>query len=269
MEERDRMPAGRQRSRWPFARSLPHYLIAGIVALCAIVFLLSPAKASLSFPPLTGRVVDDADILSPETRVRLDQMLAAEEKQTTNQIVVVTLKSLGDTPIEEYGYQLGRHWGIGQKGKDNGALVIVVPSLHEVRIEVGYGLEGQLTDAQTKIVIERYMVPAFKRGDYNGGVLAGTDAVLQLLGGVALSPSQYPADQGQDDGGGIAWGFIILVLVWLVFGRFLWPLLFLGGFGGYGRGGFQDGGFGGGGFGGGGFGGGGGSFGGGGASGSW
>ncbi len=216
-------------------------------------------------------MVDDAGILSPDTRARLDRMLDAEERQTTNQIVVVTLKSLGGIPIEQYGYQLGRHWGIGQKGKDNGALVIVVPSSHDVRIEVGYGLEGQLTDAQTKIVIERYMVPAFKRGDYDGGVLAGTQAVLQLLGGVALSPPQYPAsDQGQDDGGGIPWGIVVLVLVWLVFGRFFWPLFFLGGLGGFGgRGGGYGGGFGGESFGGGGFSGGGGSFGGGGASGHW
>jgi uncharacterized protein len=238
-----------------------------------LAFALSPVRAALSFPPLSGRVVDDAGILTPDTRAKLDQMLFAEEKQTTNQIVVVTLKSLGGIPIEDYGYQLGRHWGIGQKGKDNGALVIVVPSSHDVRIEVGYGLEGQLTDAQTKIVIERYMVPAFKRGDYDGGVLAGTQAVLQLLGGVALSPRQYPvSDQDQNDGGGIPWGIVILVLVWLVFGRFFWPLFFLGGFGGggYGGGRYDDGGFGAGGFGGGGgFSGGGGSFGGGGASGHW
>lgn len=253
--------------------SLLHGVIVGVLALLSVAFLFVPARAALSFPPLTGRVVDDAGALSADTRAQLDQMLAAEEKQTTNQIVVVTLKSLGGTTIEDYGYQLGRHWGIGQKGKDNGALIIVAPSEHKVRIEVGYGLEGELTDAQTKIVIERYMVPAFKRGDYDGGVLAGTQAVLQLLGGVALSPPQYPAaDQSQDDGG-IGWaGVIVFLFIWLVFGRFFWPLFLLGGLGGRGNGGWgggYGGGFGGGGFGGGGFSGGGGSFGGGGASGSW
>jgi uncharacterized protein len=249
-------------------------LCLSLVVLCALALLFSPARADPSFPPLTGRVVDDAGILSPETRASIDQLLYAEEKQTTNQIVVVTLKSLGGYAIEDYGYRLGRHWGIGQKGKDNGALIIVAPNERKVRIEVGYGLEGQLTDAQTKIVIERYMVPAFKRGDYDGGVVAGTQAVLQLLGGVALSPPQYPSsDQAQGDGG-LAWGGVLVFLfIWLVFGRFLWPLFFLGGFGGrgYGRwgGGYGGGGYGGGGFGGGGFSGGGGSFGGGGASGSW
>jgi uncharacterized protein len=119
------------------------------------------------------------------------------------------------------------------------------------------------------------MVPAFKRGDYDGGVLAGTQAVLQLLGGVALSPSQYPSSDQEQGDGALAWGGVLVFLfIWLVFGRFLWPLFFLGGFGGRGYGGgwgggYGGGGFGGGGFGGGGFSGGGGSFGGGGASGSW
>jgi len=239
-----------------------------LIAAVAWLILANPvAQAAMSFPALSGRVVDDANVLSPDTKDQLAALLAQEEKQTRNQIVVATLKSLGGYPIEDYGYQLGRHWGIGQKGKDNGALIIVVPSTHDVRIEVGYGLEGQLTDAQTKIVIEEYMLPAFRRGDYNGGVLAGTNAVLQLLGGVTLSPPQYSdTDEDGRSHGGFPWGFVVMILFWLVFGRFLWPLLFLGGLGG-GRGGF--GGFGGGGFGGGGFSGGGGSFGGGGASGHW
>src|SRR3974390_1539728 len=96
--------------------SLLHGLIVSIVTLCAVALMVSPVRAAMSFPPLTGRVVDDAGILSPDTRARLEQMLYAEEKQATNQIVVVTLKSLGGYPIEQYGYQLGRHWGIGQKG---------------------------------------------------------------------------------------------------------------------------------------------------------
>jgi uncharacterized protein len=259
--------------------SLPRGLFANMFALGAMLFalILAPAAhAAMSFPALTGRVVDDANVLSDDTKNQLTQLLAQEEKQTKNQIVVVTLQSLGGYPLEDFGYQLGRHWGIGQKGKNTGALIIVVPSEHKVRIEVGYGLEGVLTDAASKVVIDRYMVPAFKRGDYNGGVLAGTNAVLQLLGGVTLTPPQYSdndQDQDQPRHHGFPW-FVVLILVWVVFGRFLWPLLFLGGLGGMGRrgswgGGGFGGGFGGGGFGGGGFSGGGGSFGGGGASGSW
>jgi uncharacterized protein len=236
------------------------------------------AHAALSFPVLSGRVVDDANVLSDDTRNQLTQLLAQEEKQTTNQIVVVTLKSLGGTAIEDYGYQLGRHWGIGQTKKNNGTLIIIAPSEHKARIEVGYGLEGTLTDAACRLVIDRYMRPAFKRNDYNGGVLAGTNAVLQLLGGVTLTPPSYADDeQDQHQSHGFPLGFIVIILIWVVFGRFLWPLFFLnalgggrrGGWGGGIGGGFGGGGFGGGGFGGGGFSGGGGSFGGGGASGSW
>ena len=150
-----------------------------------------------------------------------------------------------------------------------------MPSEHKARIEVGYGLEGELTDAQSKIIIDQFMRPAFRRGDYNAGVLAGTQAIVKVLGGVKLEPSNQTSsgsDEDQGSGhGGVPWTFIVVVLIWLVFGRFLWPLLFLGG--GWGSRGFGGGdfggGFGGGSFGGGGFSGGGGSFGGGGASGSW
>ncbi|HEY6579215.1 MAG TPA: TPM domain-containing protein [Rhizomicrobium sp.] len=244
-------------------RSLPRVLVCGLACL---LLAAGAAWAALSFPPLTGRVVDDAHILSAQTQEQLTALLAQEEKQTGNQIVVATLPSLQGATLEQYGYQLGRAWGIGQKGKNNGALVIVVPSTHDVRIEVGYGLEGQLTDAQTRIIIDEFMLPDFRRGDYDAGVLAGAQAVVKVLGGVTLAPTDESAGEPNgDDGHGAPWIPIVVVLIWLVFGRFLWPLLFLGG--GWGARGF--GGFGGGGFGGGGFSGGGGSFGGGGASGHW
>lgn len=248
-------------------RLLPR-LACCVLALFALLAISAPAAPT--FPLLTGRVVDNAGILSPETQERLTALLAEEEKETGNQVVVATLKSLQGYPIEQYGYQLGRAWGLGQKGKNNGALLIVVPSEHAVRLEVGYGLEGELTDAQGKVIIDQFMLPAFRRGNYNQGVLAGTQAIIKVLGGVHFSPERNASSSDESRGngpGGIPWSFIIIVLVWLVFGRFLWPLLFLGG--GLGSRGFGGGGFGGGGFGGGGFSGGGGSFGGGGASGSW
>jgi uncharacterized protein len=248
-------------------RLIPRLFVCGL-ALFALAGMA--ALAAPTFPPLTGRVVDDAGVLSPQIQDRLNALLAQEEKETRNQVVVATLKSLQGYPIEQYGYQLGRAWGIGQKGKNNGALLIVVPSEHKVRIEVGYGLEGELTDAQSKIIIDQFMLPAFRRGDYNAGVLAGADAIIKVLGGVKLEPpgqGSSSSDEDQGNGhGGMPWTFIVIVLIWIVFGRFLWPLLFLGG--GWGSRGF-GGGFGSGGSGGGGFSGGGGSFGGGGASGSW
>jgi uncharacterized protein len=245
------------------------YVLAGIVSL--VWLTLGHARAATpEFPALTGRVVDDAGILSGDTRHNLEAILAKDQQKFDGrQIVVVTLKSLQGYDIADYGYQLGRHWGIGQKGKDNGGLIIVAPKEHRVRIEVGYGLEGDLTDAKSRVIIERYMKPAFKKGDYDAGILAGAKAVLATLGNTDFTAPDYSqsVERDNDDSPGIGWIIFIIILIVIFRGGF-WPLLFLGGFGG----GRHSGGWGGGGWssgGGGGFSGGGGSFGGGGASGSW
>ncbi|HEY0104570.1 MAG TPA: TPM domain-containing protein, partial [Rhizomicrobium sp.] len=219
-----------------------------LAALAALVLAgVAVRAAALDFPPLSGRVVDEAGVLSAPTQEKLTALLAEHEKQTGNQVVVVTLKSLRGTTIEDYGYQLGRAWGIGQTKKNNGALVIVSPTTHDVRIEVGYGLEGSLTDAQSALIIQNVMLPAFRKGDYDSGVLNGTLVTLQALGG---KPSTDPPEDFQSlqrdasDGSGFHLPIILIVIVlWLVFGRFFWPLFFLGGLGG-GRG--WGGGFGGG-----------------------
>ena len=166
--------------------------------LILLLILASPALASEpKFPPLTGRVVDDAAVLNASTRGELTRMLAEHERATGEQVVVVTLDALQRYPIEEYGYQLGRHWGIGQKGTNTGALLIVVPREHKVRIEVGYGLEGILTDAISRVIIERDIVPNFRRGDFNAGVLAGTTSMLRVLGGNPEigEPATSPGDR--------------------------------------------------------------------------
>jgi len=243
------------------------FAAAVIFAVMFAVFATAGAHAALNFPPLSGRVVDDAGILSDSAKDKLTAYLTEHEKQTGNQVVVATVKDLGGTDIADYGYQLGRTWGIGQKGKNNGVLIIVAPNTHNVRIEVGYGLEGDLTDAQSKLIIENVMLPAFRKGDYDGGVIAGTVNVLRTIGGNPTGAESIPKPEQHDGSpfGGIPF-FVLLIIFWVVFGRFLWPLFLLGGLGG-GRGGWGGGGFGGGS--GGGFSGGGGSFGGGGASGSW
>lgn len=153
--------------------------------------------APLDFPALTGRVVDEAQVLDAGTRQELDQILAQHEQGTGEQIVVVTLRDLRGQQIEEYGYQLGRQWGIGQKGKDNGALLIVAPAQHRTRIEVGYGLEGKLTDAASSAIIQSEMIPHFKVNDYSGGVRAGVQAMLAVLGGRdAVVPQHRAAESG-------------------------------------------------------------------------
>jgi len=179
-------------------------LTAAAFALFAIA-----AQAALQFPALTGRVVDEAGILSPAARAELDAQLGAHEKATGNQVVVVTLKSLQGDDIADYGYQLGRHWGIGQKGKNNGVLLIVAPNERKLRIEVGYGLEGVLTDAESRIIIERVIQPYFKQGDYDQGIRAGVSAILAALGGEFQAPPPPTAAGG--DGQGM-YGLLIMAL---------------------------------------------------------
>jgi uncharacterized protein len=154
------------------------------VAVLISLFLILPALA-LVFPTLSGRVVDEANILDEATRATLTQKLADLEAKTTDQLVVVTLKSLQGTSIEDFGYQLGRHWAIGQKDKNNGVLLIVVPNERRVRIEVGYGLEGTLTDAVSRLIIENGIFPRFRANDFAGGVTRGVDDIISVLTGDA------------------------------------------------------------------------------------
>ncbi|OSM52114.1 methanol dehydrogenase, partial [Aeromonas salmonicida subsp. salmonicida] len=190
------------------------------------------------------------------------------EKRSGIQLVVVSIDSLDGETIEEYGYQLGRHWGIGQKGKNNGVLLLIAQDERKVRIEVGYGLEGALPDAIAADIIQTRILPAFKRGDMVAGVVAGSQSIMQALAG-----EYQPVDTAKkEDKLGGPWLFILMVIVMIV----LHNLRGGGGGGGGGRrraaflaGGFGAGSFGSRGGGGGGFSGGGGSFGGGGASGGW
>lgn len=247
--------------------------------LLAFLLLLVPlAAAAQDFPPLSGRVVDAAHIVPPEMAARISARSAAIEQRTGTQIVVATIPDLGGRDIADYGYRLGRHWGIGQKDRDNGVLLIVAPAERRVRVEVGYGLEPVLTDALASVIIHQAILPRFRAGDLPGGIEAGFDAIARQF---ELPPAEAaanvraaaaaPAAGGGDDIGVGSAVFIVIVILVVLF------LLRGGGGGGGGRRrgvapvflwGPGIGGWGGGG-GGGGFSGGGGSFGGGGASGGW
>ena len=153
---------------------------SALVAFAAAVIAVASALA-LTFPALTGRVVDDAGILDPATKAALEQKLADFETKTTGQLVVVTLKSLQGTSIEDYGYQLGRYWQIGQKDKNTGALLIIAPNERKVRIEVGYGFEDTLTDAVSRLIIENAIVPRLRVNDFAGGINRGVDDIIQAV----------------------------------------------------------------------------------------
>jgi uncharacterized protein len=256
--------------RFQERRGIPLSRIVGVVLILLLALVSTARAAEPSFPALTGRVVDEAGVLSASTKSGLTQMLADFERTSGGtQVVVVTLKSLQGIAIEDFGYQLGRHWGIGQKDKNTGAMLIVAPTERKVRIEVGYGLEGTLTDALSRTIIERDITPAFKRGDLNGGVLAGTSAIIRVLGGDAKSVAAPAADsqwRGALPIAPFAINIIFIVFFLMLFLRHrrgFWGGPYVGGFGGFSSGGFSGGSSGGG------FSGGGGSFGGGGASGSW
>jgi uncharacterized protein len=249
----------------------------GAVALAfAVAFGLLPAKAAEpTYPELTGRVVDDAQLLGPDVEEDLTYELKALEDKSSDQLVVVTLPSLQGYTIEDFGYQLGRHWGIGTAKLSNGVLLIVAPNEHKVRIEVGYGLEGTLTDALSKIIIENDILPKFRAGDYAGGIKDGVGDIIKALTGDVAEIEDRAKARPDADEPAIDWLMVIfwvLMLSWIAYsvyrnarfasttGRGRTGPIFLPG-----PSGGSDWGSGGGG----GFSGGGGSFGGGGASGGW
>ena len=130
-------------------------------------------------------MVDAANLLQPDQRAALDAKLKAHEDRTTDQVVVATVPTLGDLGIEDYANRLLRQWKLGQAGKNNGVLFLVAPRDRKVRIEVGYGLEGSLTDALSKIIITTAVAPRFQQNDFAGGLNAGVDAILSILTGDA------------------------------------------------------------------------------------
>ena len=148
-----------------------------------VIALLLSALAALSanLPALTGRIVDQANIIPAETRSTIEPKLADLEAKSGIQLVVATVNSLDGEEIEPYANKLFRAWQLGEKAKNNGVLLLVAPKERRVRIEVGYGLEGTLTDALTKVIITNAIAPRFKTSDYGGGISRGVDDIITVL----------------------------------------------------------------------------------------
>jgi len=190
-----------------------------LAALLLLIGFVAPALAEPPIPALTGRVVDQAGILDRATVDAITNQLAGLESSTGIQLVVVTLPDLKGFVIEDWGLALGRGWGIGQAGKNNGLLLIVAPNDRELRIEVGYGLEGQIPDATANSIIQQEIIPAFKRGDMNGGVRAGVDAILKALGGTYQPTKPLPVKSAGESFWLVApkLGIFVLIFVTIAF----------------------------------------------------
>lgn len=200
--------------------------------LLSVVAAGGPAWAELTFPPLTGRVVDDAHILSPNARAALEAKLAAQEAKTTDQFVVATVPSLQGTSVEDYANRLFRVWKLGQADKDNGALLLVAPSERKVRIEVGYGLEGVLPDAVSSTIIQTVIIPAFRAGDFAAGIEQGADAVIEVLN---LDPEEAKLRARQAENPALTpddWLPLIIFLCMIAFWLFVFYRQMRGGYAG-------------------------------------
>ena len=242
-----------------------------LVSFITLSLLALPSFAAFEVPELKTRILDQANLIDAASEQQINQLLAGHEKASSNQIILVTLKDLQGYSIEQAGVEMGRAWGVGQKEQDNGIVLILAQAERKVRIEVGYGLEGVMTDAVSATIVQEYILPRFKTGDFSGGLLVGTQAIVAALGGEYIAP----VAKGKKSGNRSGLPSIIFMFIFIAFAAMnrlgssverrgrssLWllPLMVLGG----GSGGRSSGG----GFGG--FSGGGGGFGGGGASGGW
>lgn len=199
-----------------------------IIILGIAVLLLSAfAVQETDVPFLTGRVTDNAYLLSPETHSLLTDSLKAHEMRTTNQVVVLTIPSIGGESIEEYATRVFNEWKLGQEGKDNGVLIIVVPEERRMRIEVGYGLEGILTDLTASRIIQFVMTPKFKDGDYDGGIVDGALAVIDILEGGYLDEGLALGEMGNSEGVGLSnmEGPDLTITERILFGAFIFGII--------------------------------------------
>ncbi len=165
--------------------SLRPRMTAVCLALLTALFGSLALAADPSYPALSGRIVDGARLIAPEARQRIEGKLKAHEDKTSDQIVVATVPSLQGLSVEDYANGLFRFWKLGQAKTNNGVLLLVAPTERKVRIEVGYGLEGALTDALAKVIITTAVAPKFKTGDFAGGIEGGVDAIVSILAGDA------------------------------------------------------------------------------------
>jgi uncharacterized protein len=163
-----------------------------------VAFTWALASWALDVPPLTGRVVDLAHVLPPEIASSLNRDLETHESKTSNQVAVLTLPSLEGEPLESFSHRVATTWKLGQKGTDNGILLLIALRERKVRIEVGYGLEGTLTDLRSAHIIRQEIVPRLRSGDLPGGIAAGVQAILNTIEGTYKADEVLPGHTSSD-----------------------------------------------------------------------
>jgi uncharacterized protein len=196
------------------------FTLSGSLALLCLACAFALA---FNFPALTGRVVDQAEVMSQESRADITAKSQALEQRSGIQLVVATVKSLEGGDIETYANELFRTWKLGQEQKNNGVLLLVAPNDHKVRIEVGYGLEGTLTDALSSVIISSAIVPQFKSGDFSDGIDRGIDGIISVLNGDAADWQPQPQSLLRTDEPGalntllpILGFFAVALILWLI-----------------------------------------------------
>ena len=182
--------------------------------ILTLILLFSTLFADITqyFPKLDGRVVDTANLLSSSAKEKLTNILKEHEDKTSNQIVVVTLKSLNDYEIEDYSYQLGRFWKIGQKDLNNGVLLVISMEEKKLRIEVGYGLEGALTDKISYEIINYTLKPKFKQERYEEGISNAVDEIIQAIKGEYTAKTKVK-DEDQEENSLLAFFFFGIIFI--------------------------------------------------------
>src|SRR3984885_7065540 len=194
-------------------------LLRGVALVCCLV----TAAFALAFSPLTGRVGDQAGVMSADSRGAIEAKLKDLEDKSGIQLVVATVKSLQGSDIETYANQLFRFWKLGEAKKNNGVLLLVAPSEHKVRIELGYGLEGTLTDALSSVIIASAIIPRVKTGDFSGGIERGVDGIISVLSGDKSEWQQKAKVRSEGSASDFNKLFPLLFFVLLIF--FIWYLV--------------------------------------------
>jgi uncharacterized protein len=198
-------------------RLAPQHAQRAVLALIALLWFAVAAFA-VTYPALNGRIVDQANIIPAETRSAIEPKLVDLEAKSGIQLVVATVSSLEGEEIEPYANQLFRNWGLGQRDKNNGVLLLVAPNERRVRIEVGYGLEGTLTDALSKVIIANAITPRFKTGDFGGGIARGVDDIITVLTSDASEWQERPSLRLDSSPANdpVPWFVIVLVIIVII-----------------------------------------------------